>query len=85
MNYKNYFKQRLFEQLALSEAEFQGMEDGIPVFTPSNPSTKPTPAPTPKPKPPTQPINPKPPVLSPADYEAQDRRQRRRSPSDYQD
>ena len=30
------------EQLALSEAEFQGMEDGIPVFTPSNPSSRPT-------------------------------------------
>lgn len=37
MNYKNYFKQRLIEQLALSEAEFQGMEDGIPVFIPGFP------------------------------------------------
>ena len=44
MNYKDLLKKILVENL-INEAEFQGMEDGIPVFTPSptpsNPSPKP--------------------------------------------
>jgi hypothetical protein len=90
MNYKNYFKQRLIEQL-ISEAEYQGMEDGVPVFTPSTP---------PKPKPyfpgggpvtirPTTPPSSKPAEMpsSSEEYQApiRDRRQRNRTPSSYQD
>jgi hypothetical protein len=88
MNYKNYFKQRLIEQL-ISEAEYQGMEDGVPVFTPSTP---------PKPKPyfpgggpvtirPTTPPKPAEMPSSSEEYQApiRDRRQRNRTPSSYQD
>ena len=87
-SYKDFFKNRLFEQLALSEADYQGTEEGVPVFTPSPPSP-PTPGggavrlrlpsdsqPVKKPA--------KPLSWEEEQAEARDRRQRNRTPSSYQ-
>lgn len=89
-SYKDYFKQRLFENL-LNEAEYQGSEDGVPTFIPS-------PSPTSNPQipgggsvtirprnPPSKPLPALPTTSEEDQAPKRDRRQRNRTPSSYQD